>query len=67
MLALQFAIVHSFLLLPAVRKRITRILADQLYGSLFAVSTCAGLWLLFVCVATVTDHNLECNRMESEH
>jgi len=49
LLALQFAIVHSLLLLPAVRSRIGRVLASPLYGSLFAFATCAGLWLMFAC------------------
>lgn len=48
MLALQFAVVHSILLLPAVRSRIGRVLASPLYGSLFATATCVGLWLMFV-------------------
>lgn len=47
-LALQFAVLHSLLLLPAVRARISRVVASQLYGSLFATVTCATLWLMFV-------------------
>lgn len=46
-LALQFAVVHSILLLPAVRSRIGQVLASPLYGSLFAAATCGGLWLMF--------------------
>lgn len=46
-LALQFAIVHSLLLLPAVRNAIvTRGLPSALYGSLFCVATCLGLLLI---------------------
>jgi hypothetical protein len=46
-LALQFAIVHSILLLPAVRNEITRRIPAGLYGCLFCAVTCAGLWLIF--------------------
>src|SRR6187455_1116354 len=48
LLALQFAVLHSLLLLPAARTRITRLLASQLYGSLFALATCATLWPMFL-------------------
>lgn len=47
-LALQFAIPHSLLLLPAVRKAITRIIPRAFYGSLFCLATCASLWLIFL-------------------
>src|SRR5689334_13981436 len=40
-LALQFAAVHSFLLLPRTRSALSRIIPSQLYGNLFAVATCA--------------------------
>lgn len=46
-LALQFAVVHSWLLLPGTRKRITRFLAGEFYGSLFCLATCAGLFVMF--------------------
>lgn len=46
-LALQFAIVHSWLLLPTTRARIGRVLPAGLYGSLFCLATCLGLWLIF--------------------
>lgn len=46
-LALQFAVVHSWLLLPGTRKRITRYLAGEFYGSLFCVATCVGLLVTF--------------------
>ncbi|MGD9632672.1 MAG: isoprenylcysteine carboxylmethyltransferase family protein [Pirellulales bacterium] len=48
-LALQFAIVHSWLLLPATRARISKQLPAGLFGSLFCVVTCAGLWLIICC------------------
>lgn len=46
-LALQFAVAHSWLLLPATRARIGKCLPSTLFGSLFCVATCAGLWLIF--------------------
>jgi len=46
-LAAQFAALHSFLLLPSVRKAISGLLPAQLYGCLFAMSTCVTLWLTF--------------------
>jgi protein-S-isoprenylcysteine O-methyltransferase Ste14 len=48
-LALQFAVVHSILLLPKVRARITQRLPSALYGCLYCTITCAGLWLIFLC------------------
>ncbi len=47
LLALQFAVVHSTLLLPSVRRWISGWLPSPLYGSLFCVITCVGLWLMF--------------------
>src|SRR3954469_18414868 len=44
LLALQFALVHSVLLLPGTRSFIVRFLPAQLYGCLFCLTTCAGLW-----------------------
>jgi isoprenylcysteine carboxyl methyltransferase (ICMT) family protein YpbQ len=46
-LALQFVFVHSMLLLPRSRSLLSRIVPSQLYGSLFSVATCLGLWLMF--------------------
>jgi protein-S-isoprenylcysteine O-methyltransferase Ste14 len=48
LLALQFAVVHSWLLLPSTRSKISRQLPAQFYGSLFCVATCVGLWLVFI-------------------
>ena len=48
LLALQFAVVHSLILLPAIRSRISRLMPPQLYGSVFAVATCATLWPMFL-------------------
>jgi protein-S-isoprenylcysteine O-methyltransferase Ste14 len=47
LLALQFVVPHSILLLPRVRSAVSRIMPSQFYGSLFAVSTCIGLWIIF--------------------
>jgi methanethiol S-methyltransferase len=46
-LALQFAVVHSALLLPPTRYWISRWLDKGLYGSLFCTATCLTLWMLF--------------------
>lgn len=45
LLALQFSVLHSALLLPRVRARITAHFPSALYGTLFCAATCAGLWL----------------------
>jgi methanethiol S-methyltransferase len=47
LLALQFAVPHSILLLPRSRSALSRIMPSQFYGSLFAVSTCVSLWVIF--------------------
>ena len=47
LLALQFAVVHSALLLPRVREWIARWLAKPLFGTLFCLTTCVSLWLVF--------------------
>ena len=47
LLALQFAVVHSVLLLPRARSMLSRVVPSQLYGSLFSATTCLGLWLMF--------------------
>jgi protein-S-isoprenylcysteine O-methyltransferase Ste14 len=46
-LALQFGVIHSLLLLPRTRAMLSRIIPSQLYGNLFSVATCAGLLLMF--------------------
>jgi protein-S-isoprenylcysteine O-methyltransferase Ste14 len=48
LLALQFAVAHSVVLLPSVRTRLSRVMPGQFYGSLFCLTTCSGLWLMFV-------------------
>jgi len=47
-LALQFGIVHSVLLLPAVRRRLTRALPDALYGCFFCAMTSISVLLTIV-------------------
>ena len=47
LLALQFTVIHSFLLYPAVRQRITQIVPRPFYGCLFCVSTCITLGMVF--------------------
>jgi hypothetical protein len=45
----QFAVVHSLLLRPVVKARITRWIPSAFYGCLFCISTCVGLLLLISC------------------
>jgi methanethiol S-methyltransferase len=47
-LTLQFAVVHSLLLLPRTRSLLSRIIPSQLYGNLFSVATGIGLSLMFI-------------------
>jgi len=47
LLAMQFAVVHSLLLLPATRQRLGRWIASEFYGLFYCVATCAGLLVLF--------------------
>ena len=47
-LALQFAVIHSLVLLPRTKSMLSRIIPSQLYGNLFAVATCVGLSLMFI-------------------
>lgn len=49
LLALQFAIIHSLILLPTSRSRIAKVLPSQMFGNLFCFATCACLWLIFAC------------------
>ena len=45
-LALQFAVPHSILLHPAVKKRLSRYIAPAFYGLMFCIVTCLSLLLL---------------------
>jgi protein-S-isoprenylcysteine O-methyltransferase Ste14 len=45
-LALQFAVPHSLLLLPHVKKRLTRFVDPAFYGLMFCIVTCLSLLLL---------------------
>ncbi len=47
LLATQFALAHSWLLLPSVRRKLTRYVRDAFYGCLFCTVTCASLLLVF--------------------
>jgi protein-S-isoprenylcysteine O-methyltransferase Ste14 len=49
LLAAQFAVVHSALLLPATRRRLGRWIASPFYGCFFCVATCACLLLTIQC------------------
>lgn len=46
-LALQFAIVHSWILLPSSRAIISKALPSQMFGNSFCLATCLCLWLIF--------------------
>jgi protein-S-isoprenylcysteine O-methyltransferase Ste14 len=43
LLAAQFSLAHSLLLLPRTRSLISRLMPFEMYGSLFTVATCLGL------------------------
>ena len=45
LLALQFVVVHSLLLYPAVRQRLSEWISPAFYGLFFCVATTVGLWL----------------------
>lgn len=45
LLAAQFAVVHSWLLWPATRKRLERFIPGPQYGCFFCLATCLGLLL----------------------
>jgi hypothetical protein len=45
LLALQFAAVHSLLLLPGVRKKLERVIAPAFYGLFFCTAACLTLLL----------------------
>lgn len=49
LLALQFAVVHSFLLHPWTRARLQHIVPGPVYGCVFALTTCLGV--LLTCLA----------------
>jgi protein-S-isoprenylcysteine O-methyltransferase Ste14 len=49
LLALQFSVSHSFLLLPWTRKQWERVLPGELYGCFFCLVTCVSLLLTFTC------------------
>jgi len=48
LLALQFAIVHSFLLHPTIKRKLTRLIPSEFYGCVFCVATCLNLAAVFV-------------------
>jgi hypothetical protein len=47
-LAAQFAVLHSWLLLPATRRKLSRFMPAELYGLFFCAVTCISLWAAFV-------------------
>lgn len=55
LLAAQFGLVHSLLLLPAVRDRLERWIPAPQYGCFFCASTCGSLWLIFSCWRTIPE------------
>jgi protein-S-isoprenylcysteine O-methyltransferase Ste14 len=49
LLAVQFGVLHSLLLLPAMRKRLERFIPSPLYGCVFCLTTCLSLLLVMAC------------------
>lgn len=49
LLAVQFGVSHSFLLLPAIRKRLSRWIHGPFYGCFFCLVSCLSLLLLIEC------------------
>lgn len=47
LLAAQFALPHSWLLMPSTRKRLSRWIAAPFYGLVFCLATCASLFMTF--------------------
>ena len=47
LLSLQFAVIHSLLLWPPVRERLTPWIGSAFYGCFFCVATCVTLLVLF--------------------
>jgi len=48
LLALQFSLIHSSLLHPTVKRRLTKYIPSEFYGCLFCVATCLNLAVIFV-------------------
>src|SRR5687768_7898952 len=51
-LALQFAVLHSVLLYPAVRERLGRYIPAPFYGCFFCVVTCVCFLIAIFCWQT---------------
>lgn len=49
LLVLQYALIHSLLLYPAVRRRLNGIISSAFYGCFFCSMTCLTLLLTMVC------------------
>ena len=47
LLATQFALPHSWLLMPSTRKKLSRRIAAPFYGLVFCLATCASLFVTF--------------------
>ncbi|MAT13704.1 MAG: hypothetical protein CMJ46_00355 [Planctomyces sp.] len=47
LLTMQYAVPHSLLLLPSVKKRLTKFIPTEFYGSFYCVATCLGLLVTF--------------------
>ncbi len=47
LLALQFAVIHSALLLPRVKQRLTRLVPPAFYGCFYCLATCLSLLVIF--------------------
>jgi len=51
LLVVQFGVLHSVLLLPAVRNRLETLIPGRLYGCFFTLTTCVSLLLLILAWA----------------
>ncbi len=58
-LCLQFAISHSWLLLPHTRTAIGKVLPSAFYGTLFCTATCLSLLLTIACWRPMTPSLIE--------
>ena len=53
LLALQFAVIHSLILLPATRRRLNRWMPAEFYGCFFCAATCVSLLVTFADWQTI--------------
>ena len=49
LLCLQFAVTHSLILLPSMRRRVNRLIGEEFYGCFFCAATCLSLLTMIAC------------------